>query len=48
VSVRPLIAAFIVATAASGLLAWRFIFPLPAVFSLVLTVCLVLAFVASK
>ncbi len=48
VSLRPLIGAFVLATAASGLLAWRFIFPVPALFSLALTVCLVLAFFSSK
>jgi hypothetical protein len=48
VSVRPMIAAFVLATAASGVLAWRLIFPIPAVFSLVLTVCLVLALLSSK
>lgn len=44
VSVRPMIAVFVLASAASGLLAWRFIFPLPALLSLVLTACLALAF----
>jgi hypothetical protein len=48
VSVRPLIAAFVVAGAATTVLAWRFIFPVPALFSLVLTVCLVLAFAAAR
>jgi hypothetical protein len=41
--VRPLVAAFAVASAACGLLAWRFIFPLPTIFSVVLTATLVVA-----
>ena len=39
---RPMIA---VATALTGVLAWRFIFPLPALFSLALLACLAVAFV---
>jgi len=48
VSVRPMILAFVLASAASTFVAWRFIFPIPAVFSLVLTASLVAAFVSSK
>jgi hypothetical protein len=48
VSVRPMIAAFTVASLASTALAWRFIFPVPALFSLVLTAVLVVAFVVAR
>jgi len=48
VSLRPMIAAFMLATVASGLVAWRFIFPVPALFSLALLACLVLAFASSR
>src|SRR5262252_2284994 len=38
----------LLATVASGLVAWRFIFPVPALFALALLACLVLAFVSSR
>jgi hypothetical protein len=44
---RPMIAAFAVATLASGVIAWRFIFPVPALFSAVLLMVLVAAYVAA-
>ncbi|HEV2443590.1 MAG TPA: hypothetical protein VGT07_13780 [Steroidobacteraceae bacterium] len=44
---RPMIAAFAVATALGGLIAWRYIFPVPALFSLVLFAALVVAFIAA-
>jgi hypothetical protein len=47
-ALRPLIAVFALATAASGVIAWRFIFPLPALFSAVLAVCLVVAFAVAR
>ena len=40
---RPMIAAFAVSAALSGLIAWRYIFPVPALFSLVLFAVLVVA-----
>lgn len=43
-AVRPIIAVFAVASLASGAISWRFLFPVPAVFSLILTVGLVIAF----
>jgi hypothetical protein len=46
--VRPVIAAFIVATLASGLIAWRFIFPVPALFSLAMLIPLVWAYVVAR
>lgn len=46
--VRPMIAAFILATIASGIIAWRFIFPVPALFSLALLVPLTWAYVAAR
>lgn len=41
---RPIIAAFALATLASGMIAWLFIFPVPALFSLALLVVLVAAY----
>lgn len=43
VSVPPMIGAFVVASAAGSFVAWHFIFPLPAAFSLLLTACLIAA-----
>ncbi len=43
-AVRPIIAVFAVATLASGLIAWRFIFPVPALFSAALFIPLAVAF----
>lgn len=47
VHVRPMIAVIALATLASGVIAWRFIFLLPALFSAVLLVVLVAAFIAA-
>jgi len=44
---RPMIAVIALATVASGVIAWRFIFPVPAVFSGVLAIALALAYVAA-
>jgi hypothetical protein len=44
---RPMIAVMALATVASGVIAWRFIFPVPAVFSGVLALALTLAYVAA-
>jgi hypothetical protein len=44
VQLRPIIAAFALATLASGLIAWLFIFPVPALFSGVLLIVLVAAY----
>ncbi len=40
---RPLIAAFVVASFAGGVLTWMYIFPVPVAFSAVLTACLAVA-----
>ena len=48
VSVRPMIAAFVLASAAGAVVAWRFIFPVPALFSLVLTAVLAAAFFVAR
>jgi hypothetical protein len=48
VQVRPLIAVFALANLASGVIAWRFIFPIPAVFSGVLVLVLLAAYAAAK
>ena len=45
---RPTIAVIALATVASGVIAWRFIFPVPAVFSGVLAIALALAYVAAR
>lgn len=42
--VRPMIAVIGLATLAGGIIAWRFIFPLPALFSLVLVGSLAVAY----
>ena len=46
--VRPMIAVFALATLASGVIGWRFIFPVPALFSSVLTIALVAAYVVAR
>jgi hypothetical protein len=46
--VRPMIAAFAIATLASGVLAWVFILPIPVVFSAVLLAALVAAYLAPR
>jgi hypothetical protein len=43
--VRPMIAAFALATLAGGVIAWLFIFPLPALFSATLLIVLVAAYI---
>lgn len=45
---RPMIAVIALATIASGVIAWRFIFPVPALFSAVLALALGLAYVAAR
>ena len=45
--VRPMIGVVALATLASGVIAWRFIFPLPALFSGVLFIALVAAYVVA-
>ena len=45
--VRPMIAAFVLATLASAVIAWIFIFPIPAMFASVLTIVLLAAYVVS-
>jgi hypothetical protein len=45
--VRPLIGSFLLASVASAVLSWRFIFVLPVVSSTVVAVCLGLAFYAA-
>jgi hypothetical protein len=46
--VRPIIGSFAVASVVGALITWAFIFPVPAVFSAVLSACLVLAFFAAR
>lgn len=43
--VRPMIAAFALATLAGGVIAWLFIFPVPALFSAALLIVLVAAYI---
>src|SRR5262245_47892887 len=45
---RPMIATCALATAATGVIAWVFIFPLPAAFSAVLFACLAVAFARAR
>jgi hypothetical protein len=45
--VRPMIAVIALATVGSGVIAWRFIFPIPVLFSAVLAVVLGLAYVTT-
>lgn len=47
-SVRPMIAAIALATAASGVIAWRFIFPVPALFSIALVIPLAAAYFVAR
>jgi hypothetical protein len=47
-SVRPMIAVIALATLASGVIAWRFIFPVPALFSLALVIPLGAAYVVAR
>lgn len=44
---RPMIGAFAVAAVLSTLIAWRYIFPIPALFSLVLSAALIAAFISA-
>lgn len=41
---RGMVASFALASLAGGIIAWKFIVPIPAIFSAILTVCLVLAY----
>ena len=45
--IRPMIAVFALATLASGVIAWRFIFPVPALFSGALVIVLAAAYIAA-
>jgi len=45
---RPIIAVIVLATVGSGIIAWRFILPVPAIFSVVLLIPLALAYVAAS
>ena len=46
--VRPIVGSFAVASLVGGIITWMFIFPLPALFSAVLSACLVIAFFAAR
>jgi len=46
--IRPMIVVFALATAVGGIIAWRYIFPVPALFSLALVVTLMLAWFAPR
>ena len=47
-SVRPMIAIIALATVACGVIAWRFIFPVPALFSIALVIPLAAAYVVAR
>ncbi len=46
--VRPLIVVFTIAVAACGVIAWRFLIPVPALFSLVLVASLAVAYAVAR
>jgi hypothetical protein len=46
--VRPMIFVFALAIVASGIIAWRFLFPVPALFSAALVIVLVAAYVSAN
>ena len=46
--VRPMIAAFAVAAAVTGVIAWRYILPVPAFCSLALCITLIVALIAAQ
>lgn len=46
--VRPMIAVFALATLATGIIGWRFIFPVPALFSLALLIPLAAAYMVAR
>ena len=46
--IRPMIAMFALATLASGLIAWRYIFLVPTIFSFALLISLVAAYTAAR
>jgi hypothetical protein len=48
VHVRPMIAVFLLATLAGGVIAWRFIFPVPALFSGALVIVLAAAYAMAR
>src|SRR5262245_33339927 len=45
---RPMIAVIAMATVSTGLIAWRFIFPIPALFSAMLAIALGFAYVTAR
>ena len=45
---RPIIAVVALATVGTGVIAWRFIFPVPALFSAALVITLGLAYVTAR
>jgi hypothetical protein len=45
---RPMIAVLSLATVGTGIIAWRFIFPVPALFSAVLAIVLGLAYISAR
>jgi hypothetical protein len=45
---RGMVASFALASLASGIISWKFILPIPAAFSAVLTVCLALAYFRAR
>jgi hypothetical protein len=47
-SVRPMIAVIALAAVAGGVIAWRFIFPVPALFSSALVIALAAAYVVAR
>jgi hypothetical protein len=48
IQARPLIVTFLLASIVSGVVSWKFIFPVPVYFGAALTACLGLALVAGR
>jgi len=48
IQARPLIVTFLLASIASGIVSWKFIFPVPVYFGAAITACLGLALVAGR
>lgn len=46
-AIRPMIAVFVAAVVLGGIIAWKYLFPVPALFSLALCVPLVVAFITA-
>jgi heme A synthase len=48
VQVRPIVAAFLISVVATGVLSWRFFFPVPLIFAIAIAACLGLALASAR